>query len=144
MAALIFRSALVDLLRTRADDVARCVAQRLEAHQVAEPMMTIVGARRSTAMVAATLPLVAEALEGGNEVRRTYLDMIVPASAKVADATVIVHEGYRIWMYLLTEMVGRLPDDFQGPASAWLSDFITDWMRTVEVQVVQERSRAPL
>ncbi|MEM9454608.1 MAG: hypothetical protein AAGF11_10545 [Myxococcota bacterium] len=142
MADLVFRSALVDLLRTKADEIAGRVAQRLEDRQVAEPIMSIVGARRTKAMVAQVIRLVLEALEGGADVRQIFLEMIVPTSAEAADTSVIVHESYRVWMYLLTEMVRRLPDDFQGPASAWLSDFITDWMRTIEVQLFQAKSRA--
>ncbi|MCA9711993.1 MAG: hypothetical protein KDK70_39520 [Myxococcales bacterium] len=111
------------------------MAERLEAHQVAEPMMTIVGAKRPAPMVAAMLPLLGEALDGGNDTRRTFMDMIVPASAGMAEVSVIVHEGYRIWMYVLAELVVRLPPDFQGAASAWLGDFITDWMREVEAHL---------
>ncbi len=128
------------MLRVRADELARSVAGRLEGHQVAEPMMAIVGAKRASAMVAAVFPLIIEALEGGNQIRQTYLDMIVPASAMETEVSVLVHEGYRMWLYLLPDLVGRLPENFQGPASSWLADFMTDWMREVEVRALAVRS----
>jgi len=129
------------MLRTRPDDVARRVAERLEAHQVTQPIMTLLGAKQATSMVAALFPLIIEALDGGNNVRQSYLDMVVPTSASQTEVPVIVHESYRMWMYLLPDLVGRLPESFQGPAAAWLADFVSDWMRTVEARALVEQAR---
>ncbi len=120
------------------------MGRQLEAHRAAATAMKIVGASDVTSMVEGIFPLIIEALEGGCHVRRTYLDMVVPTSATEASASTMVHEGYRVWMYILPELTGRLPENFRGGASAWLTEFATDWMREVERKAVAERERLGL
>lgn len=136
MSSLLFRSALIDLLHRRADDVATTVASRIDAqydHRTVTPMAEI------EQLVRATFPLLAEALEGGNEVRQIHLGMLVPSVlASGVGISLMIHEGYRVWMYVLTDLVGRLPEGLREAASGWLTDFIVGWMREVETHALGE------
>jgi hypothetical protein len=116
--------------------VATTVASRIDVqydHRTLTPVAEI------EQLVRATFPLLAEALEGGNEVRQIHLGMIVPSVlASGVGVSLMIHEGYRIWMYILTDLVERLPEDMRETAAGWLTDFIVGWMREVETHALRE------
>jgi hypothetical protein len=134
--SLIFRSALIDLLQRRADEVAVTVAHRIDVqhgHRTLTPVAEI------EQLVRVTFPLLTEALEGGTEVRQLHLGMIVPSVlASGVGLSLMIHEGYRVWMYILTDLVVRLPEGLRDAASGWLTDFIVGWMREVEAHAIGE------
>ncbi len=138
MSRLVFRSALLDLLRQRREEIARDITARLTAQEAAPGREGAITPERVEQMVLACFPLVAEALEGGSEIRDMYLDTIVPGIVSGGTAHhELLHGNYRAWMYIMADLIARLPAEYRGSAGLWLADFIADWSRVLQARALE-------